>query len=240
MTWQIARLSQVIGAIQETENRQALAASVRDGARLFGFADFCIAINIRDKRELLAPTLGGADTRFLDDYDRYGFIQIDPVMANAVATDRPFSWTSYWAWRDRQEAELAEYLRALPEKRGVILPLPHMPGRVSTATFLSSPDLRCDEETVHCLSIIATAAMIKAEGLGLCADDRAARLGDAGLSPRQIEVLHWAAQGKSNADIATITGQSKRAVDYHRGEILRKLRVTTRSQAIALLAKGAL
>jgi LuxR family transcriptional regulator len=53
----------------------------------------------------------------------------------------------------------------------------------------------------------------------------------------QLEVLTWAAKGKSNADIAIITGQSTRSVSYHMSEILRKLGVSGRGQAIALLAR---
>jgi DNA-binding CsgD family transcriptional regulator len=46
----------------------------------------------------------------------------------------------------------------------------------------------------------------------------------------------WAALGKSNGDIAVILSQSKRAIDWHMSEILRKLKVSSRNQAIALLA----
>ena len=54
------------------------------------------------------------------------------------------------------------------------------------------------------------------------------------LSGKQLEILHWARQGKSNRDIATIMGLSKRAIDYHMSEILRKLGVASRAQAIVL------
>lgn len=55
------------------------------------------------------------------------------------------------------------------------------------------------------------------------------------LSPVQTEILKWAAQGKSNTDIATILATSRRAVAYHFGQILEKLGVASRSQAIAVM-----
>jgi DNA-binding NarL/FixJ family response regulator len=52
-----------------------------------------------------------------------------------------------------------------------------------------------------------------------------------GLTPRVAEVLLWVAQGKTNADIATILGISESTVKKHLLEIFQKLNVETRSAA---------
>lgn len=235
---QVACLSECVSVIQEAEDREALNASVLNGIRAFGFSHFCLSNNIKDKHELLTPMLTSMDASFFNDYDKYGFIEICPVFASLVRVAQPFCWTSHWTHGDRAETKLVEYLRSLPEKRGLALPMLGRDGSVSVANFSSDGDARFDEMTTHSLSIIAKVAMIKAECLGLSSDDNSARLGDADLSARQIEILHWAAQGKSNGDIAAIVGRSKRAVDWHISEILRKLKVASRSQAVALFGGG--
>lgn len=58
------------------------------------------------------------------------------------------------------------------------------------------------------------------------------------LSTIQLNYLRWAAEGKSSADIAVITGASRRAIEYHFTEILRKLSVSSRAQAVAWLAQS--
>jgi DNA-binding CsgD family transcriptional regulator len=58
------------------------------------------------------------------------------------------------------------------------------------------------------------------------------------LSGTQVTFLRWAAEGKSSSDIASITGTSRRTVDYHFAEILRKLEVSTGAQAVAWLARA--
>lgn len=58
------------------------------------------------------------------------------------------------------------------------------------------------------------------------------------LSGTQLAYLRWAAEGKSSADIAIITGATRRTVDYHFAEILRKLGVASRTQAVAWLAQS--
>lgn len=52
-----------------------------------------------------------------------------------------------------------------------------------------------------------------------------------GLTPRVAEVLLWVAQGKTNADIATILGISEWTVKKHVLEIFDKLGVETRTAA---------
>jgi DNA-binding CsgD family transcriptional regulator len=62
-----------------------------------------------------------------------------------------------------------------------------------------------------------------------CAQD----LEPLGLSRRQAEVLAWIAEGKTNAEIATILGMSERTVEKHVEHILRRLDVETRTAAAA-------
>ncbi|MBL9175220.1 MAG: response regulator transcription factor [Verrucomicrobiales bacterium] len=52
-----------------------------------------------------------------------------------------------------------------------------------------------------------------------------------GLTPREAEVLLWTAQGKSNADIATILGMSEKTVKQHLGSVFQKLGVEGRTAA---------
>lgn len=52
-----------------------------------------------------------------------------------------------------------------------------------------------------------------------------------GLTVREAEVLLWVAQGKANADVATILGMSEKTVKIHVGHIFEKLSVETRTAA---------
>ena len=51
------------------------------------------------------------------------------------------------------------------------------------------------------------------------------------LSAREREVLHWLADGKTNAEIACILGVSLATVKTHVGRVLEKLQVETRTGA---------
>ncbi len=66
----------------------------------------------------------------------------------------------------------------------------------------------------------------------------AAGLGDYGLTPREADVAHWLAAGKTNAEIARILGSSARTVEKHVERVLEKLGVENRTSAALLISNA--
>lgn len=64
-----------------------------------------------------------------------------------------------------------------------------------------------------------------------------ASLLDLGLTPREAEVLYWVAEGKTNAEIATILSSSRRTVEKHVEHLLAKLGVENRASAARVAAE---
>jgi DNA-binding CsgD family transcriptional regulator len=60
------------------------------------------------------------------------------------------------------------------------------------------------------------------------------------ISVREKEVLNWLQQGKSSWDISVILGISERTVNYHVYNVMQKLGVTNRPQAVAVAAHSGL
>ena len=58
------------------------------------------------------------------------------------------------------------------------------------------------------------------------------------LTPRETEVAHWLAEGKTNPEISTILGISRATVKVHVERILAKLSVENRTAAARLLRAG--
>jgi DNA-binding CsgD family transcriptional regulator len=54
------------------------------------------------------------------------------------------------------------------------------------------------------------------------------------LTHRETEVLRWIKDGKSSWDISIILKCSKRVVDFHVGNIKKKLNAASRAQAVAI------
>src|ERR1700722_5499804 len=60
------------------------------------------------------------------------------------------------------------------------------------------------------------------------------------LNEREIEVLTWAARGKTSAEIAKILDLTKRTVDFHIDNAREKLGAATRTEAVIKAATGRL
>ncbi|AWI52681.1 DNA-binding response regulator [Aquabacterium olei] len=75
---------------------------------------------------------------------------------------------------------------------------------------------------------------VQAQAAESPAESGHARVLDAALTPREMEVLTWVARGKTNRDIADILGMSHRTVNKHLEHIFEKLGVETRAAAAAL------
>jgi len=60
-------------------------------------------------------------------------------------------------------------------------------------------------------------------------------LEEKGFSPREMEVLEWAARGKTNIQIGLILDISPRTVTKHLGNIYMKLGVESRTEAVVHL-----
>jgi DNA-binding NarL/FixJ family response regulator len=61
--------------------------------------------------------------------------------------------------------------------------------------------------------------------------DSAKPLESLGLTPREAEVLLWVAQGKANADVATILGCAENTVKVHLARIFEKAGFENRNAA---------
>jgi DNA-binding CsgD family transcriptional regulator len=65
----------------------------------------------------------------------------------------------------------------------------------------------------------------------------AAGAGTRLLTPRELEVLTWAARGKSAWEIGVILGITKRTVNEHAQTATRKLEAATRTEAVAIAVR---
>jgi DNA-binding CsgD family transcriptional regulator len=180
-------------------------------------------------------------TTYPEDWvERYGenrYDRIDPVIARAVGTMLPFSWTIEALKSPPQPItrRLRCFLDEAAEagiRRGVTIPIHDRQGRASSLTlaeFGMEPDFqRCIDQNQHALHLVALHLHAR-----LRQDERPEPETRPALTPREIDCLQWAAKGKSASDIAEIMRISRRTVVFHTENAKQKFGVATLSQAIA-------
>ena len=231
------KLQSTITRIHSATDFGALMLALSDGLGAFGIDGFLLALDFSSADEMLATPfklLPG----YVERLRELNLASDDPIVRRILGGDTDFSFNTHELAEGTSGAvdrRWSELVLTAPPVFGTVLPLPGAPGLKSVAIVTAGHPL--DELAIDCAGIIARVAQMRAQLPTLSDGGGDKRLLAANLTGVQLEVLTWAAKGKSNADIAIITGQSTRSVSYHMSEILRKLGVSGRGQAIALLAR---
>ena len=224
-------------AIYRAADKDSLYAAVNAGCIDLGFDAFMMSCHKTvDPDIMLDSTLTSYAPAFLRDYDRFGWFEDDTVIPRMQTASASFWWNSDL---DRphefRKRSYADFLAANDVATGLIVPMARRAGTASALALAAFSDSPFGPLVDLAAKALGTAAMGKAEILGLCPEVSADEaMAMRSLSPLQQEILNWIAEGKSNLDIATIMNLGERAVRYHVSEILRKLGVATRMQAAAI------
>lgn len=231
----VERIADPVMSICAAETEVELRRVVQRSIERFGFQSYNLSFRKKDRREFMSePTLtnwSGADlARYADE----GWVEKDPLLEMAVGrAGRPMVWTPA-QWASSVHSTYGEYIASTGIISGATAALDERPGSLSAITALSFADASRSRSDAYAIQIIGQVAVTRAAVLGIPRADVIGAPYLNRLSSRQMEILGWIAQGKSNADIAIIVGSSKRTVDYHVSEILRKLEVASKAQAAAI------
>jgi LuxR family quorum-sensing transcriptional regulator LasR len=165
-------------------------------------------------------------------YDREGFAALDPTVSHAMRSVVPLTW-SHAMYTTPEQHQFREDAASHGLVAGASFPVHSREGDVGLLSLaLSSTGHDAHEHIRRNLmwgTLIATMAqqamhqIVKGPSL----------LSDPQLTPREIEVLKWLAAGKSTWELSVLLTLSEHGVVYHVRNLLKKLDVPSRRQAIA-------
>jgi DNA-binding CsgD family transcriptional regulator len=149
----------------------------------------------------------------------------------------PVVWRGSLPFQESAAGRFANFLDAARSTGWLLVPLGQSDARNWVLAVSRPGDRSADTVAISLLELYGhalKAILVPATAIAATAPDFA----HLPLSGTQLNFLRWAAEGKSSADIAAISGATRRTVDYHFAEILRKLGVASRVQAVAWLAQA--
>jgi len=172
---------------------------------------------------------------FIEEYQQ-GLREADPLPDSVLRAGRALRWSEATTLAPLTAAEQAFMARvdALGMHDGVAC-ITHGPsGRTGFVgiTFPESEDSLQQDVIVLCHTIAQMAFLRYCEFI-----DRSPAAA-AKLSARELDVLQWMAQGKSNSVIADILGISAETVDSYVRRVFAKLDVTDRTSAVVNAVLG--
>ncbi|MFM5363594.1 autoinducer binding domain-containing protein [Aeromonas veronii] len=179
--------------------------------------------------------------RWLDTYYGNGFFAVDPVVIKGMSQSAPIMWANIIS--ECCEKSNFTGLDVMMKARdaglhdGITIPW-HGPnghvGQLSLITLTARTERQWFNSTLvsSWLSNYIFEALICSSWLPCTHSAR--------LSARELEVCHWAAEGKQSGDIAMILGVTPRTISFHFERIVEKLGASSKNQALFKVIKQGL
>lgn len=219
------------GDAEGFSNAMATAATAMD---LSCFAYLALPRRLSKEPLVISTYPSGWVTHYLHSH----YERLDPVITQALQNPEPFRWGLGLTARQLSSAQQELFYEAseFGIRFGFTVPIHDGHGPIATLTFATDerrPQFEsCINSHARVLQLMAMYfhAHVRRKLLG----DR--RIGEALLSPRELECLEWAAEGKSAWEIGQILGISRYTVAYYLENAKEKLGVRTIVQAATRLA----
>lgn len=231
---ELGRLIEESTAARSMEEIHDLCSAICD---LYGFDHFFYAASF--PRSLVKPlnlVISGFPDGWRDHYQSRGYLRYDPAVRHCARSARPAVWADLLG-SDAVERRGRQVMREAADHglvSGLSVPIrdPHgVLGLLSLSTERSMAvarrDIQHSQPFLMLLSVHVHEAACRLVNWG----------GNAARSPRltarEQECLLWSAEGKTSWEIAQILGISERTVVFHLQNVMQKLDVSSRQQAVA-------
>jgi LuxR family transcriptional regulator, quorum-sensing system regulator BjaR1 len=233
----LQRALDLVYRIEEAPDIETLNLWFRDVAGAFGVRHFAAVLLGRYGHPLMPRTIcASSDPQWAARYYARNYFQIDPSVVALRRRTRPFAWSDVeHPEAPREVKALWHDVRANGDADGFNVPWHTVAGELGVVS-LRGPHLDIDEKARPLLRLLALYYAEVGRELAQAGDDAESV---CPLTPRQLECLRWAAEGKSDWDISAILGVAEGTVGRHFDNIRARLDVATRMQAVVIaLRKG--
>lgn len=185
--------------------------------------------------------LSNCPDRWKDIYCEKGMFAVDPLFIKGMSQSTPFLWAHVIS-ECREKSNLAG-LEVMMQARdaglhdGVTIPWHGPNGHIGLLSLMTQT-LRTELQWFN--TIVVSSWLSSCMFETMIRSNCSSCTYSARLSVRELEVCHWAAEGKQNGDIARILGVTPRTVSFHLERIVEKLGASSKNQAISKAIKQGL
>lgn len=203
---------------------------IAETARRLGFEHCAYGVRIRvpftRPRTFL---ISNYDVRWQERYRDAGYLHTDPTVAHGMRSAAPLIWSREVFC---QNAQMWSEARSFDLCVGWAQSSFDAAGSVGMLTLARSHEALSRNEVRSCEPRFAWLAHVAHVALSgaLC---RANRAWQPPLSPREVEVLRWMADGKTSEEIALLLRISVHTVNFHVKNVKAKLQAANKTAAVA-------
>jgi LuxR family quorum sensing-dependent transcriptional regulator len=175
-------------------------------------------------------TIGNWPSEWRTEWLSKNYIVHDPIARMALKTRRAFTWKQAYEHASRFGKTILDASRAFGFSDGLAIPIHSEDGPPGCVT-LGGPKVELSPRERGAIELAATHAYVRLETLfGVPIAYQPVK----NLSPREIDVLHYVAAGKTNWEIGQILTLSQHSVGEYIQAAQRKLNCVNRAHAVAV------
>lgn len=177
-------------------------------------------------------SLGNTPDAYIQAAKDLGDTRRDPVMAQLMTQSVPVIYDQK-TYAAAGVGELWEMQASYGYKTGIAVKL-HLPGDKHFLLGLDREEA-LPEPGMQLMQMVAGLQLLAAHALTTADRLLSPKLGKGDLpklTKRELDVLSWTAQGKTAWEVSVILGMSEKTVNFHLGNAMRKLEVTSKHQAV--------
>lgn len=237
------RIAKFANTLREADHMDAVGRTIIDSFTELGFEQICLSTNKASAAELAEnPDVKNFTDDCLRDYICGGMSNIDFNIRKGLTVRKPFWFTVKPDSKNKDDDRFADFLHSYGISAGFFLISLPLNGFFSGGGCMLSADKRMvhNKQNLTLATALANISFMKLDMFVSNTPwptERAPYLDK--LNQLQLDLLQWASEGKSNADLAVILGVKRTTVDYHFRVIFKKMGVFTKMQAIALFSRDA-
>jgi LuxR family transcriptional regulator len=224
--WQGAWQQQLAGAKTEAEVLDVLAQAARELGFEYSACGMRLPLPLSNPKIIM---LNNYSPAWQERYAAAQYVKIDPTVAHGLASTRPLLWTSdVFA----SAGDLWEDARAHGLQVGWAQPVHDLKGVASLLTLARSDEAVSPLEFRDKAPQVAWLAQAAHEALASVLANKPNGAASIRLTAREVDVLRWAADGKTAAEAADILHISERTVIFHIDNALRKLGAVNKTAGV--------
>jgi LuxR family quorum sensing-dependent transcriptional regulator len=203
-----------------------------------GFENYFLG-SITQHNVLSATWLAFTEGHF-ETYLAERWYEVDPILSLAARATRPFCWDDAAAslmFSQRQAAMLDECKRAGVHSI-IVTPFQSQDGRSDIVGISRRHAERPDARRIPILQAICAQSWCRYAELVDTSLTGEAEV--AALTSRELEILRWIKHGKNNTEISEIISVAVKTIEYHVGNIFKKLGAGNRTAAVVIAIRNKL
>jgi len=184
-------------------------------------------------KETFFISLGTFPNEWIEHYAVKDYSSIDPIVKHCISSHTPISWNQFYNYKDSKIADMFQEVSKFGLLGGVSIGYRVNSGEVGIFS-VSKKEPLSEETSLYCNAILYMTALQPYihDSLKRVSNNYNSN-NSSPLTKRELECLTWTADGKTSGEIANILHITESTVIFHIKNIIKKLEVGNRTQAIS-------